>query len=118
MIFGKHINRYYLKHAPALLLGVLTLIVIDYIQLTVPKLYKMVVNGINDGVVEMSTGEILPFNMDFLLDKICLPLIITILIMVTGRFLWRICFFGAAVKVETDLRGRMFDHCKNLPQQY
>ena len=118
MIFGKHINRYYLKHAPALLLGVLTLIVIDYIQLTVPKLYKMVVNGINDGVVEMSTGEILPFDMDFLLDKICLPLIITILIMVLGRFLWRICFFGAAVKVETDLRGRMFDHCKNLPQQY
>jgi len=118
LIFGKHINRYYLKHAPALLLGVLTLIVIDYIQLTVPKLYKMVVNGINDGVVEMSTGEILPFDMDFLLDKICLPLIITILIMVLGRFLWRICFFGAAVKVETDLRGRMFDHCKNLPQQY
>ena len=118
MIFGKHINRYYLKHAPALLLGVITLIIIDYIQLTIPKLYKMVVNGINDGVIEMSTGEILPFDMDFLLDKICLPLIIIILVMVVGRFLWRICFFGAAVNVETDLRGRMFDHCKNLSQQY
>ena len=118
MIFGKHINKYYLRHAPALLLGVITLIVIDYIQLTVPKLYKMVVNGINDGAVEMSTGDILAFDMDFLLDKICLPLVIIILIMVFGRFLWRICFFGVAVKVETDLRGRMFDHCKDLSQQY
>lgn len=117
MIFGKHINRYYLKHAPSLLLGVLTLIIIDFVQLTVPKLYKMVVNGINDGVVEVD-GVILPFDMDFLLDRICLPLVFIIIAMVIGRFLWRICFFGAAVKVETDLRGRMFDHCKDLSQQY
>ena len=69
MIFGKHINRYYLKHAPYLLLGVITLIVIDYLQLLIPNLYKMVVNGINTGVVQMENGEILPFNMDFLLDE-------------------------------------------------
>ena len=41
-----------------------------------------------------------------------------ILVMVSGRFLWRICFFGAALKMETDLRLRMFDHCKNLSQQF
>ena len=41
-----------------------------------------------------------------------------ILAMVFGRFLWRICFFGAAVKTTTDLRSRMFDHCKDLSQQY
>lgn len=117
MIFGKHINRYYLKHAPALLLGVLTLIVIDYIQLIVPKLYKLVVNGINTGMTEVD-GVLVPFTMDVLLDHVCLPLVFIILAMVFGRFLWRICFFGAAVKVSTDLRGRMFDHCKDLPQQY
>ena len=117
MIFGKHINRYYLKHAPSLLLGVLTLIVIDYIQLTVPKLYGLVVNGLNTGMAEIN-GELVPFTMDVLLDHICLPLVFIILTMVFGRFLWRICFFGAAVKVEVDLRGRMFDHCKDLPQQY
>jgi len=91
LIFGKHINRYYLRYSPVLLLGVFTLIVIDYVQLTVPKLYKMVINGINDGVVELD-GAVLQFNMDFLLDKICLPLIVIILAMVVGRFLWRICF--------------------------
>jgi ATP-binding cassette subfamily B protein len=38
--------------------------------------------------------------------------------LVIGRFLWRICFFGAGIKVETDIRSKMFDRCKDLSQQY
>ena len=117
MLFGKHINRYYLKYLPMLLLGVIALIVVDYMQLLVPELYKMVINGINDGAVEID-GVLHTFDMDFLLDRICLPMIFIILSMVIGRFLWRICFFGSGIRVETDLRGRMFDHCKDLSQQY
>jgi len=118
MIFGKHINRYYLKHAPMLLLGILALLFVDYCQLEIPKLYKYVLNGMGSGKVELENGKILPFDMDFLLDKICLPMLIIIMFMVIGRFLWRICFFGSGVKMETDLRSRMFDHCKDLSQQY
>ncbi|MBR4292606.1 MAG: ABC transporter ATP-binding protein [Clostridia bacterium] len=117
MLFGKHINRYYIKYMPSLLLGLLALVAVDYFQLVVPELYKMVVNGINDGVV-VTDGVSHLFNMDFLLEHICKPLLGVIIIMVIGRFLWRICFFGAAIKMETDLRGRMFDHCKDLSQQY
>ena len=117
MLFGKQINRYYLRHAPMLLLGVLVLIAVDYFQLVVPELYKKVVDGLNYGQVSVDGGTV-PFNMDFLLDEICLPLIGVILIMVVGRFLWRICFFGTGIRVETDLRERMFDHCKDLSQQY
>ncbi|MBQ8287863.1 MAG: ABC transporter ATP-binding protein [Clostridia bacterium] len=117
MLFGKHINRYYLRYAPTLLLGIVALIVVDYLQLMVPEFYRMVVNGLNEGVVEMGGKEV-AFTMDFLLDEICLPMIFVIVFMVAGRFLWRICFFGSGIKVETDLRGRMFDHCKDLSQQY
>ena len=117
MLFGKHINRYYLKYLPMLLLGVVALTLVDYMQLLVPELYKMVINGINDGAVEID-GVLHTFNMDFLLDRICLPMIFIILSMVLGRFLWRICFFGSGIRMETDLRGRMFDHCKDLSQQY
>ena len=117
MLFGKHINRYYIRFAPTLLLGIIALIVVDFLQLKVPEFYRMVVNGLNKGVVEMGGKEI-PFDMNFLLDEICLPLIFVILFMVAGRFLWRICFFGSGIKVETHLRGRMFDHCKDLSQQY
>ena len=117
MIFGKHINRYYLRFAPQLLLGLATLILIDYLQLAIPNLYQMVVNGMNQGFVVID-GVSMPFDMDFLLEKICMPLLVIILCMVFGRFLWRICFFGAGIGVENDLRNRMFSHCKNLSQQY
>ena len=118
MIFGKHINRYYLKHLPALLLGVLSLIMVDFLQLEIPKLYRLIINGMKNGVVETTPGVQAVFDMDFLLDKVCFPMIIIILCMAVGRFLWRICFFGAGIKVETDLRGRMFDRCKDLSREY
>lgn len=37
VIFGKHINRYYLKNAPVLLLGIVSLLMVDYIQLLIPS---------------------------------------------------------------------------------
>lgn len=117
MIFGKHINKYYLRYAPMLLVGLLALVLVDYMQLVVPELYRMVINGIDNGVVEVD-GITHAFDMTFLLDKICLPMIFVIIAMVIGRFLWRICFFGAGIKVETDIRGKMFDRCKDLSQQY
>ena len=117
MIFGKHINRYYWRYGGWLLLGVLSLMIIDVFQLKIPELYRMVINGMNNGAVEYE-GQTVAFNMDFLLDKICLPLIIIIVGMAFCRFLWRICFFGSAVKLETDLRCRMFDHAKDLSRQY
>ena len=117
MIFGKHINRFYFKYAGWLLLGVAALIVVDYMQLVVPNLFQLVINGINEGGV-LIDGAWVPFDMNFLLDRICMPMIVVILAMVTGRFLWRICFFGSAIKVETDLRNQMFDHSKDLSQQF
>ena len=117
MIFGKHINRYYLKFMPSLLLGLLTLVMVDYLQLIVPNLYQQVINGINTGFVTVS-GEQLAFDMDFLLQRICMPMVGIILAMVLGRFLWRICFLGSAIRVEEQLRNRMFDHARSLSRQY
>ena len=117
MIFGKHINKYYLKYAYMLILGLLALITVDYMQLIIPNLYQMVINGMNQGFV-MVDGVRAEFNMDFLLDKICMPMVGVILCMVVGRFLWRVALFGAAIKVEADLRDRMFDHCKDLSREY
>ena len=53
MILGKHINRYYLRYAGWLILGLLALVMVDYLQLEIPKLYGMVVNGMNMGYVEL-----------------------------------------------------------------
>ena len=117
MVFGKHINRYYLKYAPLLLLGALALIMVDWFQLIIPNLYGMLIDGINKGVVNYKGAEV-AFDLNFLLDKICLPIVGIIVVMVIGRFLWRGCFFGSAIRVETNLRIEMFDHCKDLSRDY
>ena len=117
MIFGKYINRYYLKNAPVLLLGLLALLTVDYIQLLIPQFYRLVINGVNLGQVVVN-GQTLPFTKEVLLQHICLPMIWIVVLMVIGRFLWRICFFGSAVRVAANLRERMFDHSRQLSQQY
>ena len=113
MIFGKHINRYYGKYAVSIFFGLLSLILVDFLQLEIPRFYQMVINGINEGNVN---GQ--PFNLTFLIEKICMPMVGIILLVVLGRFLWRVCFFGAGIRAEADLRNRMFDHCKDLSQEF
>ncbi|MCD8048361.1 MAG: ABC transporter ATP-binding protein/permease [Clostridia bacterium] len=117
MIFGKHINRYYIRFAPSFLLGLAALILVDYFQLLIPELYRTLINGMNGSGVEVG-GVLRELDAEILLDEICLPMIYIIIAMVVGRFLWRICFFGTAVKAETDLRRRMFDCGKDLSQEY
>ena len=113
MIFGKHINRYYLRFAPLIVLGLVALIMVDYLQLLIPNLYQLVINGINTGYVE---GAV--FDVTVLVERICMPMVFIIIMIVLGRFLWRVCFFSAGIKAETDLRNRMFDHCKDLSQEF
>ncbi|MDE6107304.1 MAG: ATP-binding cassette domain-containing protein, partial [Oscillospiraceae bacterium] len=117
MIFGKHMNKYYIKYGPWLLLGVVTLAAIDYAGLIIPNLYQMVINGLGSGYVVVD-GVTLPFDLDFLLDRICMPMAMVILVVLAGQFLWRFCFAGSGIKVEADLRNAMFDHAKDLSQQY
>ena len=117
MIFGKHINRYYLRYGLWLLLGLGALALVDVLQLQVPKYYRMIIDGMTYGTVELD-GAMLPFTMDLLLDEICMNMVLVILFLLLGRFLWRICFFGSAVRLEEDLRNRMFDHAKRLSREY
>ena len=122
MLFGKYINKYYLRYLHLFIFGLIALVAVDMAQLDIPQLYEYLVNGLNsliDGskVVEVE-GQLVAFDFDFVLKYLCEPMMWVILVMVSGRFLWRICFFGAALKMETDLRLRMFDHCKNLSQQF
>lgn len=117
MILGKYINKYYVRYAPLLILGLCALIAVDYFQLKIPELYGNVINGINNGFVVVD-GVSVPFDANYLWNEICSPLFVVIVIIVLGRFTWRICFFIPGVKVEQGLRDRMFNHCKTLPVQF
>ena len=100
-----------------LLLGMAALFMVDFLQLIIPNLYQMVINGMNRGVVEVN-GQIFAFDLTFLLDRICMPMVGIILAIVFGRFLWRAMFFGAAIRVEAQLRNEMFDNARRLSCEY
>ncbi len=117
MIFGRHINKYYLRYLHFILLGIAALLIVDIFQLMIPELYRMVINGIIYGEVEID-GIPHPFDLELVLRHICLPMLLISLAIIFGRFLWRICLFGSAIRVETSIRREMFDVGKNLSQDF
>lgn len=118
MVFGKHINKYYLRYWFLLVLGIASLVAVDYFQLKIPEIYRVVINGVKDGVVVGSDGVSVPFDGAYLWSGVAVPMLIVIAVMVVGRFLWRICFFGTATRVERDLRREMFEYCRHLPLEF
>ncbi len=107
MIFGKNINRYYLKYLHYILLGIIALLLVDIYQLKFPEIVRDVIDGVHEGWLTMDE-----------LRSFLKQILIIALIMFVGRFLWRFALFGNGVRIEADLRERMFAHMEGLSQRY
>lgn len=107
MILGKNINRYYLKYAHFFILGIIALIFVDIYQLDIPKIIGLIIDGVKESTL---TEEIL---LSYIKN-----LAIIVAIMFVGRFLWRIAIFGSSIRIEADMRERMFVHGEKLSQSY
>lgn len=107
MLFGKHINKYYKRYGILLLIGVLTLLLVDYISVYVPRLFGEIVDQFSVGV--MTTERLKSHIMTFIL---------MVLVMVLGRVMWRIFLFGTSRTVQYDMRKELFDHAMSLDQPY
>lgn len=103
MIFGKNINRYYLKYLHYILLGIIALLLVDIYQLKFPEIVRDVIDGVHEGWLTMDE-----------LRSFLKQILIIALIMFVGRFLWRFALFGNGVRIEADLRERMFAHMEGL----
>ena len=110
MIFGKYINKYYLKYFLLLLIGIIALVAVDYVQTFIPEYLGDLVN-LFDG---KDTASV---NMDVLLEIIKGVLIVA-LIMFFGRFLWRITLLNASQKIEASIRHEMFLKSERLSQRF
>lgn len=117
MIFGKYINKYYWKYALLILVGLMALVAVDYAQLMIPEMYRMVIDGVNKGSVVVNKQTVI-FDIQFVWDRICKPMFVIIVAIVFGRFLWRICLFGSGIRVERDLRKKMYAHCEELSCEF
>lgn len=110
MVFGKYVNKFYKKYFWHFFFGILTVIFVDYIQLFIPAITGRIIDSITNGGI--SEG-----NWQFLIEQIMYIALVG-LGMFVGRFLWRICIFGEAVLVQSDLRFDMFEKTEKLSQRY
>ncbi len=110
MLFGKHVNKYYLKYFWYFFFGIIALIVVDYVQLLVPEEIGNIVDNISEGKIN-SLG-------DWLLLKSILVIFGVAITMFIGRFIWRRCILGEAVKIQADMRNEMFIKTEKLSQRY
>lgn len=79
MLFGKNVNQYYFKYFHLLIVGILALLLVDYIQLLIPENYGNLIDLISNQTL---TNEAL--------FKIIYNMLFITLCMFVGRFLWRI----------------------------
>lgn len=116
MIFGKHFSKYYLKYGIAFILGIAALIAVDYIQVQIPGIYGNIIDTLREyGAGELTFVETLATKK---INQMIFTIIWMILVMVIGRFLWRITVFGASRSIEHDIRNDLFKHAESLGQDY
>ena len=107
MLFGKYVNRFYIKYFWHFFLGVLLLVFVDVIQLYVPELVGNLTKLYEAG--QLTSVDI---------DKAGLTILLIAFGMFVGRFAWRVAILSGAYKISTDLRQDMFDHSLNLSQRF
>ena len=114
MVLDRHFSKYYLKYLFTFIVGALSLIAVDYVQLLIPEITGKILDGVNYGFKE---------ELELAIDKTTLleyvkELAIIAICVFLGRFLWRVCIFGNCVKIQTDIRNEMFEHMQNLSQTF
>ena len=115
MIFGKYINKYYIKYILFFILGIAALLAVNWVQLEIPKICGQILDGVAD---EAKNDPNSLFNNPEMINRLMIQLAIIALIMFIGRFMWRYCIFGVAVRVETDIRYDMFNHSLKLSNAF
>lgn len=108
MILLKHFRKYYLIYLWAFLPGILILAGIDYLQLDIPRVIGKIIDGVDKGEIT-ALGQI---------TNQLIYLMVIVIIMTIGRFLWRFLLFGTGRRIETDVRREMFFHATRLDQAY
>ena len=88
-------------------MGVGSLLLVDFLQLLIPMVIKLAVDGLTS--YQATSSRLLAYA----------GMVLTLgLGIVVFRFLWRRCLFGHSRQVEEALRNRLFAHLQTLPFSY
>ena len=102
-ILGPLLKRF----APAYVFGLITLYIVDYVNLFIPQYMGEVTDGLAAHTLD-GRGVLM----------ICLKIALCGVIVMLGRACWRYFIFGSARKIERILRDKMFAKLETLSQRY
>ena len=109
MLFGKHLNKFYLRYGIFFIIGLIALIVVDYVQLFIPEFLGIIIKE-----VELPREEM---NLE-LINQTIVNTILVAVAMFIGRMTWRFSVFNASQRIEAGLRHDMFLKAEKLSQRY
>jgi ATP-binding cassette subfamily B protein len=101
------IKPYFSEHRLKILIGLLSLIVVDVLQLVIPRIIKWAVD-------DLTAMKVQAFGLGLYAAAVAA---IAVLIGVF-RYVWRLCLLGASRRVEEGLRNRLFSHLQTLSSAY
>ncbi len=118
-MFNKYLRKYYKKYAIFLILGVLTLVAIDYAQLYLPEFLGKIVGLFTDAEKSGSFDTIIDGRsiIDQVLEIVKYTILLAVAMML-GRILWRLLIFHSSKGIEAGLRHDMFLKAEKLPVEY
>lgn len=107
MLFGKYINKYYLKFSWLFLIGLIGLVAVDVFQLFIPEYLGKLVDMFDGGAIDKAA-----------LKEIILGVMVVAIVMFFGRIMWRLSIFNASQRIEAGLCHKMFLKSERLSQRY
>lgn len=103
----RFIWKYIMRHKWQYIGGIITLFILDFANLYIPKTTGVITDGLAAHTMDMQG----------VLKNIGIILAIGFMLTV-GRFLWRYFIFGASRGIEHELRDGMFAHLETLDVEY
>jgi len=101
------LKSYFIENRIALMLGLSSLLVVDLLQLFIPRIIKSAIDALTIGRASSA-----------LLLKYALIIVGIAIAMAIFRYIWRYLVFGHSRKVEEALRNRMYEHLQTLPLSF
>ena len=101
------IKPYFIENRAKIMIGLLSLIIVDLLQLFIPRIIKRVVD------------DLTAFKLDgWQLFSYALLMIGIAVFIGIFRYIWRRCLLGTARRIEEGLRNRLFGHLQCLSAAY
>jgi ATP-binding cassette subfamily B multidrug efflux pump len=101
------VKPYFVEKGAVVGLGLFSLLVVDFLQLVVPRIIKWAVDDLTTGRIK-ATG----------LLRYASYIVGVALLIGIFRFIWRRCLIGASRRVEEGIRNRIFSHIQTLSPAY